>query len=151
MTKKTMIKTYREFSKADNYIIGFTYKHNLYMVKVADIMPRWTSVQHTSSKTGRIPKLQMSITNKAKEQFIRKGAICLGSEELVVCDDLNKGFTFERLVSEYYGIEYRGRDNIGFWIDGDLEINGEKIQIKFQNAQIVSEKTLKRLKQGLTK
>jgi hypothetical protein len=151
MTKATMIKNYRKFSGAESYIIGFTYKHMLYMIKVAEIMPRYMSVQHSSSKTGRVPKLQLTINNSHKEQMIRKGAICLGSEDLVVCDDLNKGFAFERLVSEYYGIEYRGQDNVGFWVGGDLEVNGEQIQIKFQGAQIVAEKTLERLKKGLTK
>jgi hypothetical protein len=151
MTKATMIKNYRKFSGAESYIIGFIYKHQLYMIKVAEIMPRYMSVQHSSSKTGRVPKLQLTINNSHKEQMIRKGAICLGSEDLVVCDDLNKGFAFERLVSEYYGIEYRGQDNVGFWVGGDLEVDGEQIQIKFQNAQIVSEKTLERLKKGLTK
>ena len=151
MTKQTMIKNYRKFSGADSYIIGFVYKHMLYMIKVEEIMPRWMSVQHSSSRTGRVPKLQMSVRNKDKEQFIRKGAICLGDENLIICDDLNKGFAFERLVSEHYGIEYRGQDNVGFWVGGDLEINGEQVQIKFQNAQIVSEKTLENLKKGLTK
>jgi hypothetical protein len=151
MTKATMIKNYRKFSGAEGYIIGFIYKHQLYMIKVAEIMPRYMSVQHSSSKTGRVPKLQLTINNSHKEQMIRKGAICLGSEELVVCDDLNKGFAFERLVSEFYGIEYRGQDNVGFWVGGDLEVNGEQIQVKFQGAQIVAEKTLERLKKGLTK
>ena len=151
MTKATMIKNYRKFSGAESYIIGFVYKHMLYMIKVAEIMPRWMSVQHSSSRTGRVPKLQLTINNNHKEQMIRKGAICLGSEDLVVCDDLNKGFAFERLVSEYYGIEYRGQDNVGFWVGGDLEVNGEQIQVKFQGAQIVAEKTLERLKKGLTK
>ena len=152
MTKATMIKNYRRFSGAESYIIGFVYKHQLYMIKVAEIMPRWMSVQHSSSRTGRIPKLQMSIRNKDKEQFIRKGAILLCDENQIVCDDLNKGFAFERLVSEYYGIEYRGQDNVGFWVGGDLEVDGEQIQIKFQNAQIVAENTLKKLqKKGLTK
>ena len=149
MTKATMIKNYRKFSGAESYIIGFVYKHQLYMIKVAEIMPRWMSVQHSSSRTGRIPKLQMSIRNKDKEQFIRKGAILLGDENLIVCDDLNKGFAFERLVSEYYGIEYRGQDNVGFWVGGDLEVDGEQVQIKFQNAQIVAENTLKKLQKTL--
>lgn len=151
MTKATMIKNYRKFSGAESYIIGFIYKHQLYMIKVAEIMPRYMSVQHSSSKTGRVPKLQLTINNSHKEQMIRKGAICLGSEDLVICDDLNKGFAFERLVSEFYGIEYRGQDNVGFWVGGDLEVNGEQIQVKFQGAQIVAEKTLERLKKGLTK
>ena len=146
-----MIKNYRKFSGAESYIIGFIYKHQLYMIKVAEIMPRYMSVQHSSSKTGRVPKLQLTINNSHKEQMIRKGAICLGSEDLIVCDDLNKGFAFERLVSEFYGIEYRGQDNVGFWVGGDLEVNGEQIQVKFQGAQIVAEKTLERLKKGLTK
>jgi hypothetical protein len=43
------------------------------------------------------------------------------------------------------GQEFRGKENVGFWVEGDLEIDGRQVQIKFNGAQIVVETTLKRL------
>lgn len=151
MTKETMIRNYRKFSGADSYIIGFVYKHLLYMIEIAELMPRHMKVLHTSHKNGYQPKLQLVLNNSHKEQFIRKGAICLGSEELVTNGQYNKGVEFERLVCEMNHIEFRGKDNVGFWVGGDIEINGRQIQVKFQGAQVVAEKTLENLKQGLVK
>ena len=45
MTKANMIKTYKQFSAADNYILGFVYEKMLYMVRVAEIMPRYLNVE----------------------------------------------------------------------------------------------------------
>lgn len=148
MNKNTMIKNYRRFSGADAYIIGFIYKHQLYMIQVDEIMPRQMQVLHSSHKNGYQPKLQLVLNNKLKEQLIRKGAILLGSEELVTNGEYNNGVEFEKLISEMNGIEFRGKDNIGFWVGGDLEIDGKQIQVKFQGAQIVAEKTLKNLQKN---
>lgn len=148
MTKATMIKNYRKFSGADSYIIGFIYKHQLYMIEVAEIMPRHMTVLHSSHRNGYQPKLQLVLNNAMKEQFIRKGAILLGGEDLVV-GEYNKGVEFERLVCEMNNIEFRGKDSVGFWVGGDVEIEGRQVQVKFQGAQIVAEKTLKNLQKKL--
>ena len=75
---------------------------------------------------------------------MRKGAVCLGGEELLI-GDYNKGVEFERLISEINGIEYRGKDSVGFWVEGDVEIDGKQVQVKMNGAQIVVERTLKNL------
>ena len=46
------------------------------------------------------------------------------------------------------GQTFRGKENVGFWVEGDLEINGEQVQIKLNGAQIVVETTLERLKRA---
>ena len=43
----------------------------------------------------------------------------------------------------------RGKENVGFWVEGDLEIDGRQVQIKFNGAQIVVETTLERLKKAV--
>lgn len=144
MNKQTMIKNYRKFSAADGYILGFIYKHNVYMVEVEEIMPRYMRVEHESSKKGGCAKLQLRLPQNYQEQLIRKGAICLGSEE-ILNGEYNKGVEFERIISEMNGQAFRGKDNVGFWVEGDLNINGKEIQVKFNGAQIVVEKTLKKL------
>lgn len=144
MTKETMIKNYRKFSAADGYILGFIYKHEVYMIEVEEIMPRYMRVEHESSKKGGCAKLQLRLPQNYQKQLMRKGAICLGNEE-ILNGEYNKGVEFERLVSEMNGQTFRGKDNVPFYVEGDLEIDGRQVQIKFNGAQIVVERTLKKL------
>jgi hypothetical protein len=147
MTKETMIKNYRKFSAAQGYIIGFEYKHQIYMITLEEIAPRFTTVMYMSKKNGGGRKLQFVLKKAHKEQLIRKGATLIGNEEILE-GRYNKGVEFERLISEMNGQEFRGKENVGFWVEGDLEINGMQYQIKFNGAQIVTEKTLERLKRA---
>lgn len=151
MTKETMIKNYRKFSAADAYILGFIYKHDVYMIEVAEIMPRYMRVEHESSKRGGCAKLQLRLPQNYQKQLLKKGAICLGNESILQGDYNNKGVEFERIISELNNIPFRGKDNVPFYKAGDIFVNGKEIQIKFNGAQIVVEKTLERLKKGLTK
>jgi hypothetical protein len=144
MNKQTMIKNYRKFSAADSYALGFIYGHNVYVAMVDEIAPRFMRVEHESSKKGGCAKLQLRLTKPHMEYLMRKGARCLGGEELLI-GDYNKGVEFERLISELNGIEYRGKDSVGFWVSGDVEIDGKQVQVKMNGAQIVVERTLKNL------
>ena len=144
MTKETRIKNYRKFSAADAYILGFEYKHIIYMVIVDEIMPRYMKVERESTKKGGKKKLQLRLCKQYKEQLLRKGAIALGDES-ILNGTYNKGVEFEKLIFNRYNQEFRGKDNVGFWKEGDIEIDGKQIQIKLNGAQIVVENTLLRL------
>ena len=148
MTKETMIRNYRKFSAADSYILGFEYKHQIYMVEVNEIMPRYMTVERESSKKGGARKLQLRLKREHKEALIRKGATLIGNED-ILNGQYNKGIEFERIVSEMNGQTFRGKDNVGFWVAGDLNIEGREVQIKFNGAQIVVETTLERLKKAV--
>lgn len=103
-----MIRNYRKFSAADSYILGFVYKHEVYMIEVKEIMPRYMRVEHESSKKGGCAKLQLRLPQNYQKQLIRKGAVCLGSEEMLN-GEYNKGVEFERIVSELNGQTFRER------------------------------------------
>lgn len=146
MNKETMIRNYRKFSAADAYMLGFVYQHNLYMAVVDEIAPRFMKVEREASKKGGHQKLQLRLNNKYMSQLIRRhNAVCLGSESLLGVNG-NKGVKFERLISELNGIPFRGKDNVPFWKDGDLTVDGVSYQIKLNGAQIVVETTLEKLK-----
>ena len=148
MTKETMIRNYRKFSAANSYILGFIYNHEVYAIEVTEIMPRYMRVEHESSKKGGCAKLQLRLPKNYQEQLIRKGAVVIGSEN-ILNGEYNKGVEFERIISEMNGQEFRGKENVGFWVEGDLEIDGRQVQIKFNGAQIVVETTLERLKKAV--
>ena len=106
------------------------------------------TVEHESSKKGGSAKLQLRLKKTYREQLIRKGAVLIGDENILK-GQYNKGVEFERIISEMNGQEFRGKENVGFWVEGDLEIDGRQVQIKFNGAQIVVETTLKRLQKAV--
>ena len=57
----------------------------------------------------------------------------------------NKGVMFEKKIWELNGMEFRGKDSVRFYESGDITIDGKEIQIKFENAQIVTVPTIKKL------
>ena len=145
MTKASMIKTYRRFSAADNYILGFVYEKMLYMVRVAEIMPRYLNVEKASRNQGE--NLRLRLKKAHKVQLMKKAPICLGSADCLNDSKYNKGEIFEKLVTEYYGQEWK-KDTIPFWVQGDINLNGEEIQIKLDSATLMNTKQIKKLQKN---
>ena len=141
MKKENAIRYYRKFSGADAYIIGFTYKKEFYIATVNELMPRYIAVEREASSKGGQEKLQLRLKNVHKEQLIRKGATKVAYEP----SGKNKGRDFERFVYEMNNQTPRGEDHIGFWVCGDININGIEYQVKLDGAQIVTFSTLKNL------
>ena len=127
MKKATMIRHYRKHSAADSYIVGFTYANKLYAIKLDEIMPRLLKEDTASRGAGSL--LRLSINKCYKEQLIRKGAICFGSQDVLNTEKYNKGEIFEKIITEYYNQTWE-KDTVPFWEDGDITVDGEKIQIK---------------------
>lgn len=144
-TKRTMIKHYRNHSAADSYILGFVNDKMLYMVEVAEIMPRFLSVEQASRNQGE--NLRLRIKKNLKKQLMKKNPVCLGSAELLKAEKYNKGEIFEKLVTEYFGQNWV-KDTIPFWVQGDLEINGRQVQIKLDSATLMNTKQIVKLKQA---
>ena len=141
MKKENAIRYYRKFSAAAGYIIGFEYKKDNYFITVDELQPRWLKVEREASSKGGKEKLQLRLTNKYKEQLIRKGAIKFDFQP----DDKNLGVAFERAIYRINGQEPRAKDSVGFWRSGDITIGGKEYQIKRDGAQIVVFDTLKKL------
>jgi len=142
MTKQTLIKTYRKYSVADSYILGFIYDKMLYMIEVAEIMPRFLNVEEASRNQGENLRLRLKKAHRAS--LMKKDPICLGSADCLIADKYNKGEIFEKLVTEYFGQEWK-KDNYAFWTQGDINVNGKEIQIKFDGATLMNTKQVKRL------
>ena len=142
MTKATMIKKYRQMSAADSYIPGFVYNKMLYFIEVAEIMPRFLSIEEASRNQGE--NLRLRIKKAHKESFMRKNPICLGSADLLNQEKYNKGEIFEKLVTEYFGQTWT-KDTIPFYKQGDINVNGKEIQIKLDSATLVNTKLIEKI------
>lgn len=143
MKKENAIRYYRKFSAADAYIIGFTYRKQTYLAEVKEIPPRYMKVERESTSNGGGEKLQLRLNNKAMEELIRKGAC-----PIEFTPNGNKGVEFEREVYRLNGQTPRPKDNIGFWVSGDITLDGKEVQVKFNGAQIVTFSTLHNLQKA---
>lgn len=142
MTKATMIKTYRKYSAADSYIIGFISDKMLYFVEVSEIMPRFLNIEEASRNQG--DNLRLRLKKAHKTSFMKKNPICLGSANLLTEGKYNKGENFEKLVTEYYGQIWK-KDTIPFWVQGDINLSGKEVQIKLDGATLINAKQIKKL------
>ena len=144
MNKRTMINHYRKVSASEKYIIGFIYNHEIFMAEVKEIMPRFLSIEKASRNRGE--SLRLRINKTLKEQLLRNPAcISLGSDSQLEQSKYNKGENFEKLVTEYFGQIWE-KDNIPFWVQGDICVNGIEIQIKFDGATLLNTSQIKKIK-----
>ena len=146
-----MISRYNELSYTHNYIYGFYFQNNVYMVEATtEVMPYILKLDKASRGAGY--SLRFCPTNAQKTFLLAKGAQTLCSKEFfetsVKESKYNKGEIFEKMVTEFYGQEWI-KDNVPFTEDGDLTTNGIAYQIKFEKATFTNEKTLARMEKIL--
>ena len=141
MEKMEMLRHYENLNFAKNYILGFIYKHRVYMVQTAELNPDLITVEVASRNQGL--NLRLRIRKAYKEMLL--------AESIYLCDDImlddvkyNKGEIFEKMVTEYFGQSWK-KDNIPFTMAGDIEIDGIAIQIKLDSATLVNTKQLEKL------
>lgn len=138
MTKDFMVANYKANAGAHDYIYGFNYKGTVYMTTIMAFIDEVVSYEQASRGQGFGLRCRI---RKALRDELLKTAIALGAESELYAGKYNKGENFERLVSQYYGIEWH-KDNEAFTNCGDICIGGLEIQIKFDGATFTNEKTL---------
>lgn len=144
MTKQTMIRNYRKYSVADSYIIGFVYGGNVYFTEVKEIAPRFLNIEEASRNQGMNLRLRIKAQYRAQ---LSKKAICLGSADILTESKYNKGEIFEKYITEFFGQVWE-KDTIPFYEDGDITVDGRKVQIKLDSATLCNTKQIAKLKRG---
>lgn len=142
MTKETMIRFYRTHSAADSYIVGFVYNRGLYFITMDEIKPRFLSIEQASRNQGE--QLRLRLKKAHRESLMKKSPIYLGSADCLNSDNYNKGEIFEKLVTEYYGQTWT-KDTVPFYVAGDININGQEVQIKLDSATLMNTAHMKKL------
>lgn len=144
---QNMINRYNALSFTHQYIYGFCYQNNVYMVHAdATLMPYVLKLDKASRGAGY--SLRFCPNNEQKVLLIGKGAQILCSKDffdnMVASTIYNKGEIFEKMVTEFYGQHWE-KDNVPFTKGGDLTVNGIAYQLKFEKATFTNEKTLARI------
>lgn len=146
-TKENFINEYEKRTAAQGYIIGFIYKHDLYMVEREELPADILKVERAAQSKGGHLKLRVRMNNEMKEAFIASGAVRIGIDadvDKTPEHPYNKGENFERIITEMNGLRWE-KDSVPFWVQGDIRVNGKEIQIKLDGAEITNEKTMQKL------
>lgn len=144
-----MLDKYNKLSFTHRYILGFHYKKNIYLVEAdASVLPYVLTIEKASSKNGGGYGLRFNPNNEQKVLLLSKGAQVLCSKDFfdnaVMNSKYNRGEIFEKMVTEKCGQMWK-KDNIPFFMGGDLTVDGVAYQLKFEKATFVNEATLARL------
>ncbi len=147
MTRKEMIDRYNALAVATAYIIGFVMNGSLYYTMSAHIADEFLKLDRMSSKRGGWAKIRVKLSSADRKALVETGkAILLGSIDLLnTADKYNKGERFERVITETLTGETWVKDSVPFNVAGDITLDGQEVQIKFDGAELTNERTLMRM------
>ena len=146
MTMQEMMSIYNAHSAAHTYLLGFVHEHMLYSIYLNfEQLSRYFKFDHMSSKNGGWAKIRIRMTSEQKLELSAKAEL-LGSEAILDRHHIkNRGHQFEKEMTERLTDEVWKADRIPFYVQGDINVNGEEIQIKFDTAELTNERCLKNL------
>jgi len=146
MTMQEMINAYNAHSASHTYALGFVQGGDLYVAKLNFAqLSRYFKLDRASKSHGGMLKIRirMSASDRAELSYTAEK---LGAEDLLTADPAhNKGENFERILTERWTRQTWVKDNVPFWVAGDLQVNGVEIQVKLDKAELTNEKLLGRL------
>lgn len=146
MTAEMMMNLYNALSASHLYILGFMVQNILYYALMDfGTLARYMKIDRASEARGGFAKLRIKLTRAQKAELLRMATQCGTVEDLTKMDKYNKGENFERIITELLTGEKWVKDSVPFNVAGDIVVNGENIQIKFDGAEITNERLLKKL------
>lgn len=148
MMNTMMAEKYHMNAYTGNYIFGWFEKGLVLMATVEDIkaLERFTKLDTSSRGAGYSLRFKPSRSQKEMLKFYNLEVLCSKEyfEEVYKNCKYNRGEVFEKLVTEKFNQVWE-KDNVPFWKDGDITVNGKSYQIKFEKATFTTEKQLAKL------
>lgn len=146
MTRNEMIDRYNALSASTAYIIGFVLNGLLYYIMSAHIADEFLKFDRMASARGGWAKIRVRLSSADRKALVECGkATMIGSADLLNDPKYNKGECFERVITESLTGEKWVKDSVPFNVAGDITLNGEEVQIKFDGAELTNEKMLMRI------
>ena len=153
---KSMIDGYNAIAYTHNYVLGFVYKHTVYMsFQTADVLPYACTLDKSPEKNAGM-SIRFKPTVAQKVMLLTNAKpICSDVYFNALCQEkyinakgkptkYNRGEVFEKLVTEYFGQVWE-KDALPFTDAPDVIGNGVPYQIKFEKATFIHEKALANL------
>lgn len=152
MTKGNFFRYYNKLAGCHSYLIFFEYKKMIYMAKCDRIAQKWCYESRESyrynkngERKGGEQKWAMRLSQKHKEELIRKGAVVVfTAKELETMPASNKGRRCEWWLHQEYNLGEYHEDTDRFDKCGDVEIDGIQYQVKFENASLTNVRAIRR-------
>lgn len=140
-----MTTTYNKNSAAHSYWFGFVVANLLYVVAgmTFEELSAYFKNDRASTAKGGFLKVRIK-ANSADLKALLPKALLIGSADLLLDDHWNKGEMFEKVITERFAGTEWVKDSVPFFVDGDATINGEKVQIKLNGAELTNEKILRK-------
>ena len=146
MTRNEMIDRYNALSASTAYIVGFILNGLLYYTMSAHIADQFLKFDHMASKRGGWAKIRVRLSSADRKALVECGqAVLIGTADLLTDAKYNKGECFEKVITETLTGETWVKDSVPFNVAGDITLNGEQVQIKFDGAELTNEKMLMRI------
>lgn len=142
-TMKQMLKDYRATSAADKYILTFENDDRIFAIVLDEIPDRFIKLDRESKSHGGARKLRLTMTETNKKILLDMGAKDIGSTAEILSLRKNKGEAVEKFLTEKAG-QVWVKESIPYYKDGDLTVNGIRYQIKFGNASLANEDTIRK-------
>ena len=143
--KNEMTAAYNANAAAHSYWFGFILSGLLCVVAgmTFDELSEYFKNDRAASSKGGFRKIRIRATAADCAALLPK-ALLIGSADLLMDDHWNKGEMFEKIITEQFAGEKWVKDSVPFFVDGDATINGVKVQIKLNGAELTNEKILTR-------
>lgn len=132
---------YEKHTAAKQNLVGFAYGDKWYYFKCETFDANWCKLDRESSKRGGKVKVRLRMTEAAKKECLEKYD-CMEFEASFLTLNKNRGCAFERYVTETLCGETWKKDNVPFYMAGDVKYQGVETQVKLDGAQVVMEETL---------
>lgn len=146
MTAEMMMNLYNLLSASHLYILGFMVQNVLYYATMDfETLTHYMKMDRASSARGGFAKLRIKLTKEQKAALLRIAKRCGTAEDLTADSKHNRGENFERIITELLTGERWVKDSVPFNLAGDITLNGENVQIKFDGAEITNERLLRKL------
>lgn len=144
MATEKMIRIYHLYSASKKYLVGFIRGNKVYYVIVSfEKLAEMLKACKASSKRGGFNKVRVYLSAKLQKELIASGlAVEAGDMNALISTKYNKGEMFEKLVTEMLTGEKWVKDSLPFYMGGDIQLNGENIQVKLNGAELTNEKCL---------
>lgn len=135
---KKLLKIYEETTAAAWTLLVFQLAGRAYVARVEHLTADMVKLDRESSQNGGATKLRFALSNKQKVALIEAGAEEVGNIADILAMHKNKGCAIEKWATERYTTETWVKDSIPYYVQGDIRINDEEVQVKFENASLTN-------------
>ena len=142
-TLERLKRLYDRFSAAEEYLLLFELDGVVYAKKYKRLPKRFLYFRNRKGEAD----LYIRFNSQREKKRLVKTAFVIGASEDLNSIRYNKGVMAEKLAYAFYRQPWKGKDNIPFYKDGDITINGKRVQIKFEHARLAYGSTLRLLEE----